>query len=267
MPGGSGVYVLVRSCSRAALALSLLATLPAGAQDVAGRERRLVDIHALLLDLPPIEAPGALEPGRLDLGLEVTAIPVIDGDVGPKREITASDHARLFPRPRLALGLPAPPRFRAFVGAAYIPPVEIAQISVNSLAAEAGIAWASGPLRLGLRGHWVTARALSSVSAPGVRDRLNVTEGGWDVGAGYELRLGKVSLTPYAGVGQVWSTGDFRSSVDGGTVHSAHAGSVFDGGARVLYRDHWEGVLEYSAYPGRLWNPRFRVGYVVSLGG
>lgn len=268
MRRGSGVSVLVRSCFRALLALPWLAALPVLAQDVGAQERRLVDIHALLLDLPAVDAPGALAPGQLDLGLEVTGIPVISGDVGAadKRELTASDHARLFPRPRLALGLPAPPGFRAFVGAAYIPPLEVNRITVNSLGAEAGIAWARGRLRVGLRGHAVVAHALSPVSAPDVRDRLNVAEGGWDLRAGYQLRMGKLALTPYAGVGQVWSKGDFRSSVDGGTVHSRHSVAAFDAGARVLFRDHWEGAVEYSMYPGRLWNPRVRVGYVVNLG-
>ncbi len=264
----SGVTLMVRSCSRAALVLLLLAALPAAALDVTGREQRLVDIHALLLDLPAIDAPGALAPGQLDLGVEVTGIPVISGDVGAadKRELTASDHARLDPRPRVALGLPAPPGFRAFLGAAYIPPVEINSITVNSLGAEAGMAWVGGPLRVGLRLHGVVAHALSPVSAPSVRDRLNVVDGGWDVRAGYELRLGKVALTPYAGVGQVWTKGDFRSSVDGGTVHSTHGVAAIEAGARVLFHDHWEGALEYSVYPGRRWNPRVRVGYVVNLG-
>lgn len=251
--------------ARALVPLALLVALPALGQDVTGREERLVDIHSLLLDLPPIDAPGALEPWQLALSLELATIPPISGDVGPKREITASDHARLFPRPRLALGLPAPPGFRAFLGAAYIPPVEIAGISVNSLGAEAGIAWVDGPLRVGLRAHGVVARALSPVSAPYVRDRLSVAEGGWDVGAGWELRLGSLSLTPYAGMGQVWSRGDFRSSVDGGTVHSRRTSVAIDAGARALLLDHWEGAVEYSAYPGRLWSPRFRVGYVAHL--
>ena len=121
--------------------LALAAVLPARGQDAAELEQNLVDIHALLLDLAPVQAPGALASGQLDLGLEVTGIPVINGDIGAKREITASDNARLYPRPRLALGLPMPTGFRAFVGAGYIPPVEVNRITVDSLGAEAGIAW------------------------------------------------------------------------------------------------------------------------------
>ena len=267
MPGGSGVNVLVRSCSRAALALSLLAALPAGAQDVTGRERRLADIHALLLDLPPIEAPGALDPGRLDLGVEVTAIPVIDGDVGPKREITASGSRPPLPATAAGAGPAGATPLPRLRGRGLHPPG-------RDRPDQRQLAGGGGRDRLGERAAAPGAartlgdgpcaercqRARRARSAERHRGRL-------DVGAGYELRLGKLSLTPYAGVGQVWSTGDFRSSVDGGTVHSSHAGAVFDGGARVLYRDRWEGVLEYSAYPGRLWNPRFRLGYVVSLGG
>jgi hypothetical protein len=250
----------------AAAVLGLLAALPARAQDVLEEEQHLVDIHALLLDLAPIQAPGALASGELDLGVEVTGIPPISGDVGPTREITASDHARLYPRPRLALGLPAPRGFRAFVGAGYIPPIEINQITVHSLGIEAGMAWASGRLRLGLAGHAAFAHALSPVSSPDVQDRLDVTEGGWDARAGYELRLRKLAVTPYAGGGQVWTKGDYRSSVDGGTVHSTQGGPAFYAGARLLFHDHWEGVLEYSVYPDHLWNPRVRLGYVVNLG-
>jgi hypothetical protein len=251
--------------TRALALLALAAAVPARGQDVVSREQRLVDIHALLLDLPRIEAPGALTPGQLDLSAELTAIPPISGDVGPKREITASDHARLFPRARLALGLPAPSGFRAFVGVAYIPPLEINRVSVNSLAAEAGLAWIGGPVRIELRGHGVWARALSPVSAPSVRDRLNVADGGWDLSAGWELRARRLSLTPYATAGQVWTRGDFRSSVDGGTVHSRRTSAALGAGARLLFRDHWEGAVEYSAYPDRLWGPRFRVGYVARL--
>ena len=250
----------------AALAALLLAALPAGAQDVTGNEEHLVDLHALLLDLPAIDAPGAFRSGELNLALEVTDIPVIDGDVGPKTELTASDHARAYPRFRLALGLPAPSGFRAFVGAAYVPPVEINRVTVNSPAVEAGFAWVNGPLRIGLQGHGVWARVLSPVSSPDVRDELTVTEGGWDLRAGYEFRMKRLAITPYAGAGQVYSSGHFRSSVDGGIVDSTHSGAAYSAGARLLYRDHWEGVVEYSVYPGMLWNPRFRFGYVMNLG-
>ncbi len=244
---------------------ALVAALPARGLDVTASEQRLVDIHALLLDLPHLQAPGALAPGQLDLSLELATIPPISGDVGPKREITASDQARLFPRPRLSLGLPAPHGFRAFVGGGYIPPIEINRITVHSLSLEAGIAWTDGPLRIGVRGHGVLARALSPVSAPDVRDRLNVADGGWDLSAGYELRLRGLSLTPYASAGQVWSKGDFRSSVDGGTVHSRGSWAALDVGARALLGGHWEGVVDYLAYPGRLWSPRFRIGYIARL--
>lgn len=170
-----GVSVEVTTRTAAILAL-LLSSLPAGAQDVTGNEEHLVDIHALLLDLPTIDAPGAFRSGELNLAVEVTDIPVIDGNVGPKTELTASDHARAYPRLRLALGLPAPSGFRAFVGAAYVPPVTINQVTVNSPALEAGFAWVNGPLRVGVQAHGLWARVLSPVSSPDVRDELTVTE-------------------------------------------------------------------------------------------
>jgi hypothetical protein len=258
--------LLRSSFTACVIALLLAAAGRARALDAVGREERLVDIHAALLDLSPVEAPGALAAGQLDLGLELVTIPFIDGDTGAKREITASDHARVFPRPRLALGLPAPSGFRAFVGAAYIPPVELRQIRVDLWAGEAGIAWAPGPLRVGLRGHLVHVEARSPVSDPALRDRLRAEEQGLDLSAGYALRLGRLDLTPYAGLGRVWLRGDFRSSFDGGTVHSVYAGPALSLGARVVHGDRWEAVAEWTGYPGRLVDARFRIGYLFDLG-
>jgi len=254
----------------AALATILLASASAGpalGQDVYRRQQHLLDEHALLIDLPPVEAPGALSPGQLDLGLEVVGIPAISGSTGNpnEREITISDRARVFPRPRLSLGLPAPPGFRAMVGLGYVPPIEIEHVTLDLAAAEAEVAFTPGALRLGLRGHLVYGEARAPVTSPSLRDRLSVGELGWEASAGYELRAGRFSLTPYAGAGQVLLDGHFRSSVDGGTVKSRYAGAALHTGARLLYHDHWEAAAEWSLYPGRLSHPRLRVGYVLGL--
>src|SRR5512137_1077813 len=115
---------------------------PASAQTMLDQEQRLIQIHSLLLDLPPVQAPGALGPGQLSLGLEIIGIPRIDGTTGGKVQITASDRTRVFPRPRVALGLPAPDGFRTFVGLSYIPPIPINGVSTNYFGLEAGIAYA-----------------------------------------------------------------------------------------------------------------------------
>jgi hypothetical protein len=80
------------------------------------------------------------------------------------------------------------------------------------------------------------------------------------------VQLGRLAVTPYAGLGKLWLRGDFRSSVDGGTVHSTYTGPALSAGARAVYRDRWEAVAELSMVPGRLTSPRFRLGYVFDLG-
>lgn len=238
----------------------------AGAQTMLDQEERLIDIHSLLLDLPPVGPPGALRPGELSLGVEAIGIPEIDGTTGTKRQITASDRTRVFPRPRLAFGLPAPAGFRTFVGIAYIPPVAIREVSTHYGALEAGMAWAPGPLAIGLRGHALYARSRSPVTEPDTRDRLITSELGADLSAGYRVDLAPVALTPYAGVGVVRLHGDFRVTSDGVVLTSRHTGASLHGGLRLLLRQRWEAVAEVDAYPGRLVHPSFRVGYIVDLG-
>jgi len=92
---------------RAPALLALLATAgTADAQTLLDQELRLIEIHALLLALPPVGAPGALGAGQVGLGLELVTIPPIDGATGSRRQITASDRTPLFPRPRIVVGLP-----------------------------------------------------------------------------------------------------------------------------------------------------------------
>jgi len=85
-----------------------LAAGAARAQTMLDQEERLIEIHSLLIALQPGNAPGAYRAGELSLGLELIVIPPIDGITGGKRQITASDQTPVFPRPRLAIGLPAP---------------------------------------------------------------------------------------------------------------------------------------------------------------
>jgi hypothetical protein len=251
---------------RALAVAALLASAGAArAQTLLDQEERLIQIHALLLDLPPVEAPGSLSWRQASLGLEVVAIPEIDGTTGPKRQITASDQTRVFPRPRLALGLPAPEGCRAFAGLSYLPPVEIRRITAHLLAAEAGVAWVPGPLRLGLRGHALVARTESPVTDPATRDTLRVGELGLDLAGAYEVALGPARLTPYAGLGLTRLSGDFRVTSDGARLRSRTTAAAFHGGLRAVLFGHWEGVAEWVAYPGRLVHPRFRLAYLLDL--
>ncbi len=250
----------------AAAALLLAAPGAARAQTMLDQEDRLIQIHALLLDLPPVEAPGAWRWREAGLGLELVAIPTIDGTTGSKRQITASDRTRAFPRPRLAVGLPAPAGFRAFAGLSYVPPVEVREITVHLVAAEAGIAWTPGPLRLELRGHALSARTESPVTDPATRDTLRAGELGLDLTAGWEAALGPALLAPYAGAGLTRLSGDFRVTSDGARLVSRYTAAVFHAGLRALLFRHVEGVAEWDLYPGRLVHPRFRVSWVMALG-
>ena len=252
-------------------ALALLVPLaaaagPASAQTMLDQEQRLIQIHSLLIDLPPVGAPGSYGPGQASLGLEVITIPAIDGTTGSKRQITASDRTPAFPRPRLALGLPAPDGFRAFAGVSYVPPIQIRGVSSHFGALEGGIAWAPGPLRVGLRGHLLYAESKSPVSDPQTRDTLQTFELGADLSAGYGLGFGPVDLTPYAGVGVTRLAGDFRVESDGYVISSRYAALALHGGLRMLLQDHWEVVAEMAVFPGRLVAPRFRAAYVLDWG-
>jgi len=235
----------------------------ARAQTMLDQEERLIEIHSLLIDLPPPGAPGAYRPGQVSLGLEVVGIPPINGQTGVKFQITASDHTPAFPRPRLAVGLPAPDGYRAFVGLAYIPPIRFREVSSHLGALEAGIAWTpEGPLSAGLRGHVVLARSTSPVTDPNTRDTLDDFEYGADVSAGYRLDLGPLGLTPFASVGVTRVAGDFHVTSDNDTLTSRTTNVGFIGGIQLFAGRNVEAVAELAVYPGRLVHPNFRLAWV-----
>jgi hypothetical protein len=237
----------------------------AAAQTMLDQELRLIDIHSLLLDLPPVEAPAALRALQVSLGVEAITVPSIDGTTGGKRQITASDHTPLFPRPRLMVGLPAPAAFRAFAGLAYIPPITIEDVSTHYGAAEAGIAYAPGPLSVSLRGHAVYAFSRSPVTEPQTRDTLESFLYGADAMCGYALEAGWASFTPYAGLGVTHLHGRFRVTSDGVVLTSDDTVLAVHAGVRLLVRDRWEAAVELDAYPGRLIHPNFRLAYLFDL--
>lgn len=251
--------------ARHALALALLvAPAMARAQTMLDQEERLIDIHCLLLDLPPVQAPGALPTWRWSLGLEAITVPNIDGTTGTKVQLTASDRTPVFPRPRLALGLPAPEGFRAFVGVSYVPPLRIREASTNEIAVEAGFAYAPGPFRVGIRAHGVYAYSSAPVTDPNTRDTLETGVYGADLSAGWSFAaLGAgLDVQPYAGAGVVALRGRFRVASDGNVLESSYTGASLHAGIRLVHAGGWEGVAEVDAYPSRLVHPNFRVGYV-----
>ena len=250
---------------RAPCALLAVAAGSAQAQTMLDQEQRLIEIHSLLVALQPGNPPGAYRPGEVSLGLEIIVIPTIDGTTGGKRQITASDRTPAFPRPRFAIGLPAPTDFRAFVGLAYIPPIAIREVSSHFGALEAGLAWApTGPLAAGIRGHVLAARSKSPVTEPTTRDTLDTVEFGADLSAGYRFDFGPGSVTPFASIGVTRVAGDFRVTSDGYQLSSRTTNAGFSGGVRLFALMGIEAVAELVVFPGRLVHPTFRVAWVPS---
>ncbi|HET9596589.1 MAG TPA: hypothetical protein VFP65_13460 [Anaeromyxobacteraceae bacterium] len=249
---------------RAAAVLALAcAAAPAAAQTMYEQQQRLIDIHGLLLDLPPAEPPGALEPWQLSLGIEVIGIPEIDGTTGGKTQLTASDHTIAFPRPRFLLGLPPAGAVRPFVGLTYIPPVTVADVSTNYGAVEAGVAWApGGPLSAGIRGYAAHGFSKSPVTDPNTKDTLESTLLGGDVLVGYALQLWGARWTPFAGAGVAYHDGRFRVTSDGVVLTSVVTTASIHAGLRVLAWRQWEAAFDLAAYPGYLVHPNFKLGWL-----
>jgi hypothetical protein len=244
-------------------ALLAFAAGPARAQTMHDQEQRLLEVHSLLIDLPPDNAPGALRPWEISAGVEIIGIPNIDGRTGGKIQFTASDRTPAFPRPRIELGLPAPEGFRAFVGVSYIPPITIFEVNEHLGALEAGLAWVGdGPFAAGIRGHVLAARSKTSVTDPTTRDTLENFEFGGDVSAGYRLDFGAVGVTPFAGVGVTRVAGDFHVTSDDVLLTSRTTNVSFTGGVRLFVRPGLEAVAELVAFPGRLVHPAFRLAWV-----
>jgi len=244
-------------------AVLIFAAGSARAQTMLDQQQRLIEIHSLLLDLPPGDAPGAYRPGEISLGVEIIGIPTINGQTGGKIQMTASDRTFAFPRPRLALGLPAPDGFRAFVGISYIPPITILEINEHFLGLEGGLAWvADFPLAVGIRGHALVSRAETSVTEPDTRDTLDDLEFGADLSAGYRLEFGALNVTPFAAVGLTRVIGNFRVTSDNELLTSRTTNPSVTGGVRLFTRPGVEAVAEVVAFPGRLVHPRIYLSWV-----
>lgn len=248
------------------LAAALLLAGPARGQTMLDQEERLIEVHSLLVALPALQAPGALGPGEASLGLEVVAIPVIDGTTGGKRQLTASDQTRAFPRPRLALGLPGPAGTRASLGIAYVPPVAVRDVTSHQGALELSLARPLGPIWLGLRGQALYGRSRSPVTDPATRDTLTTWAGGAELAVGWPLSAFGLSATPWASVGVVRAAGDFRVESDGYLLRSRTTNLALGAGLRVALPGRLEAAAELVAFPGRLVHPAFRLAWTPDLG-
>jgi hypothetical protein len=246
--------------------LLLCGAAPAGAQTMLDQEQRLIELHSLLVALPALQPPGALRVGEASVGLELVTIPTIDGTTGGKTQITASDRTRVFPRPRVAVGLPAPGALRAFAGAAYIPPVELNRVSSHLGAAEGGLAWSHERWAVGLRAQAFYATSLSPVTDLHTRDTLRTFGFGADLSVAARLDLWPGTVTPYLGVGATRVDGRFRVTSDGEVLTSRSTEPTLDAGVRLLAAARLEAVAELVAYPGRMVHPSFRIAWVPDLG-
>jgi hypothetical protein len=251
---------------RLVLGLILAAAAPARAQTMLDQEQRLIEIHSLLVALPALEAPGALRSLQPSLGLEVIAIPVIDGTTGGKTQITASDRARAFPRLRLALGLPGAGRWRSFAGVGWIPPVEVRGVSSSMLGLEAGLAGRWDRLAVGLRLHGEWADSRSPVTDPTTRDRLVTWIAGADLSTGWRLELGPLGLQPYASVGVARVHGTFTVTGDGHRLARDATDPTVSAGLSLALLRQVELAAELVAHPGVLIHPGFRVAWVPGQG-
>lgn len=239
---------------------------PARAQTMLDQEERLIEVHSLLLALPALQAPGALASGEAALGLELVVIPLIDGTTGGKRQITASDRTRVFPRPRLALGLPGPAGTRLAVGLGYVPPIAVRDITSHQGALELGIARALGPVWLGVRAHGVYGRSRSPVTDPATRDTLTTWVGGAELAVGWPLTLLGQGVTPYASLGVVRVAGDFEVTSDGYLLTRRATHLWLGAGLRLALPGRLDAAAELSTFPGRLVHPSFRLAWTPSLG-
>ncbi|HEY2028302.1 MAG TPA: autotransporter outer membrane beta-barrel domain-containing protein [Myxococcales bacterium] len=250
------------------LVVTCLVPSAAAAQTTLDQEQRLIQIHSLLVALPPLTSPEGYEPWQVSLGAELIVIPTISGQIGGRvpPEITASDRTPVFPRPRLAIGLPAPEDFRAYVGATYLPPFEINGASSHELGLEAAYAWVpQGPLSVALRGFALFAESKSPVTDPNTRDTLDSFDGGGDLSAGYRLDFEPLSLTPFAGVGVTYAAGNFRVFSDNELLTSNTVNLSLEAGVRVRMGLGFDAVGQVVAYPGVLVHPVFALAWTPHL--
>jgi len=250
-----------------AIALSAgiaLVALPGAAQTTLDQEQRLIQIHSLLVALPPLTSPEGYEPWQVSLGAELIVIPSISGQIGGRvpPEITASDRTPVFPRPRLAIGLPAPQDFRAYVGATYLPPFQINSASSHQIGLEGAYAWVpETPLSAGLRAFALFAESKSPVTDANTRDTLDSFDAGAELSVGYRFDLGSFTATPFAGFGATFASGHFRVFTDHDLLTSNTFNPSVDGGVRVHLRPGFDALAEVVAFPGVLVHPVFALAW------
>jgi len=243
--------------------LLVLGAASARAQTMLDQQQRLIQIHSLLIGLEPGTAPAAYRPGELSLGLELIVIPPIDGQTGGKTQITASDRTPVFPRPRFAIGLPAPDDYRGYLGATYLPPFQINGVSSHQIGLEVGYARAPETERLsiGLRGHALYAESKSPVTDPATRDTLASFVTGLDLSAAWRLEAEQGSLTPFVGAGFAYVSGHFRVTSDNELLTSNTLNPAVNAGLRLYSKLGIEALAELVVYPGVLIHPVFIIAW------
>jgi hypothetical protein len=148
------------------------------------------------------------------------------------------------------------------MGVAYIPPIQLNGVSSHFAALEAEMAYAPGPLAVGIRGHVLAARSKGPVTDPVIRDTLDNFEFGANAAAGYHFDFAPGSVTPYASVGVIRTVGIFHVTTDGYELTSRTVNPVLGAGVRLLARQGVELVGELTVFPGRLVHPSFLVAWM-----
>ncbi len=165
---------------------------------------RLQLVNAHLLDFRPNGAPFVLD-RKWGIGLDLLVWPSIDDRVGNKDEDI--DAPSVVPRPRARYHF----NEGMFIGAAWLPPLEVKKFRANMFSLESGVNYAFSPFSLGLRVFAADGSVRGPVTDKDKRDIFYINRTGFDATAGYRYQ----AWTPYIGVGTGHLNTEFTIVVDG----------------------------------------------------
>lgn len=224
-------------------------------------EAQLFAALAVPLAYATAEAPGALAPGRVRVGLEGTYLPNIDETTRtatqcrPGKGPEHTDLLFAFPRPRATVGLPGGLQLEA----SWIPPIRLNGVQSNLLgvALSRGIALGAGRTALTIRAHGTVGRVRAAITCPdeeldnptsecfqGTRsdDRYHPNSAGLEGVVGWALGGGRVR--PFVGGGvnllrprfQVNFTNQFGQLDDTKVEVNLTRGALFGGATWAIGR-------------------------------
>jgi hypothetical protein len=199
-PSAAGSALLAPALAVLALLVALLPAAPARAVTFVEQIERLREIHALLLDLRPGQAPTPTATAQWELSLELIPYPALDTRVGGKD--TPIDAPPLIPRGRLRYLSPA----GWMLGATASPPLEVLGHTATWLGLEGGLRGTVGGLHAELRLFTIQGEVVGPITDPATRDTFTFANRGADLRAG--LPFGAWSLYAGGGSGEAFSALD-----------------------------------------------------------